>query len=53
MKGTAIRFMPERWLTSTDGKVMYSTAPVDATLDAAALKITGEAPIAVAGPSGR
>jgi hypothetical protein len=53
MNGTAIRFAPERWLTSKGGKVTYSTAPVDATLDAAALKITGEAPLLLAGSSAR
>jgi uncharacterized protein (DUF885 family) len=46
--GTALRFTPERWLSSHDGKVTYSRAPVNATLDATALQIPGEAPIGVA-----
>ncbi len=47
-KGTALRFVPERWLSARDGTVTYSTAPVDATLDATSLRIAGEAPIRVA-----
>ncbi|MFN2447392.1 MAG: DUF885 domain-containing protein [Vicinamibacterales bacterium] len=48
-KDAALRFAPERWLSVRDGKVTYSTAPVDATLDAATLRIAGEVPIRVAG----
>lgn len=47
-KGTALRFVPERWLSARDGTVTYSTAPVDATLDATSLRIAGEAPMRVA-----
>lgn len=47
MTGTAIRFVPERWLVARNGKAAYSTAPVDATLEAAALKLPGETPLAV------
>lgn len=47
-KGETLRFTPERWLSARDGTVTYSTAPVDATLDATALRIAGEAPIRVA-----
>lgn len=48
MKGTAIRFMPERWLVAKNGKAVYSTAPVDATLDTAGLRLPGESPLAAA-----
>jgi uncharacterized protein (DUF885 family) len=42
MKGTAIRFMPERWLVAKNGKAIYSTSPVEAVLDATALRLPGE-----------
>lgn len=47
-KGTAIRFVPERWLTAVGGKVTYSTAPIDATLDGSSLRLPGQAPLRVA-----
>ena len=47
-KGGTLRFTPERWLSARDGTVTYSTDPVDATLDATALRIAGEAPMRVA-----
>jgi hypothetical protein len=49
--GGRLRFAPERWLTARDGKVTYSRAPLEATLDATSLEIAGEAPIAVAAPA--
>jgi hypothetical protein len=53
MKGTALRFTPERWLSAKDGKVTYSTSPVEATLDATSLGIAGQAPIPVSSPRPR
>lgn len=52
-KGTALRLVPERWLRARDGKVSYSTTPLDATLDGSALQLPGEAPLRVAGAPGR
>lgn len=49
--GGSLRLVPERWLSARDGKVRYSTAPVEATLDAASLRITGEDPIRLAAPA--
>ena len=48
-KGQALRLVPERWLVSHDGKVTYSRAAVDATLDATSLRLPGEAPLRLAG----
>lgn len=52
-KGTALRFAPERWLSARDGKVTYSKALLEATLDAGSLRIAGEAPIRVAAGGSR
>ncbi len=52
-KGSALRLVPERWLTARDGKVTYSKAPIDAALDSASLRLPGEAPIRVTSGSGR
>jgi len=52
-KGTALHFVPERWLSVRDGKVTYSKSPVEATLDTASLRLAGEAPIPVAGGPGK
>lgn len=46
--GAALRLQPERWLASKAGKVTYSTAPIDATLEARELRLPGEAPLALA-----
>jgi hypothetical protein len=46
--GTTLRFAPERWLSIRDGKVSYSTAPLEAKLNTTSLEIAGEAPVRVA-----
>lgn len=49
--GTTLRLSPERWLAARDGKVSYSTAPREATLNATSLEIAGEAPIKLVTPT--
>lgn len=47
--GTKLRLSPERWLSGRDGKVAYSTKPLEATLNDTSLVIAGEAPMPVVG----
>jgi hypothetical protein len=44
-KGSALRLIPERWLSARNGIVSYARSPVDATLDAKSLRIAGEEPM--------
>lgn len=50
--GSALKLVPERWLSGTGGKVQYSTKPLEATLDDRSLRIAGEAPIRLASSKG-
>jgi uncharacterized protein (DUF885 family) len=47
---TRLQLAPERWLSANGGRVRYSKAAIDATLDAKTLTIPGEGSIQVGSP---